>query len=159
MASDPFLRTDPRAHSQPTEAEGSLASLLPTIDALWAWKLLSHSQDFLQGQNYKAWGTSSPPGWAQGMASALHRVSPAGTAGPRPPPTDGETEACRDMIGDEEGGAWTQSALGFLNGSAACWLCGLWKVPGCPCGPHGEVRTPEGQGCGSAQHHPSSCTL
>lgn len=97
-----FLRTDPRAHSQPTEAEGLLASLLPTIGCPWAWKLLSHSQDFLQGQNYKAWD-QQPLGWAQGMASALHRVSPAGTAGPRPPPTDGETEACRDMIGDEEG--------------------------------------------------------
>lgn len=56
MASDPFdpLGLDPRAHSQPTEAEGLLASLLHTVDALWAWKLISHSQDCLQGQNYKA---------------------------------------------------------------------------------------------------------
>lgn len=55
MASDPFdpLGLDPRAHSQPTEAEGLLASLLPTVGALWAWKLVSHSQDCLQGQNYK----------------------------------------------------------------------------------------------------------
>lgn len=76
MARDP-LGLDPRAHSQPTEAEGSLASLLPTIGALWAWKLLSHSQDCLQGQNYKTWGASNHPGWAQGMASALHRVGSA----------------------------------------------------------------------------------
>ena len=56
MASNPFdlLGLDPRAHSQPTEAEGLLASLLPTVGALWAWKLVSHSQDCLQGQNYKA---------------------------------------------------------------------------------------------------------
>lgn len=128
MASDPFLRTDPRAHSQPTEAEGSLASLLPTIDALWAWKLLSHPQDFLQGQNYKAWGTSSPPGWAQGMASALHRVSPAGTAGPRPPPTDGETEACRDMIGDEEGWGLDSVSPRFFKWLSC--LLALWPLEG-----------------------------
>lgn len=49
------------------------------------------------------------------MASALHRVSPAGTAGLRPPPTDGETEACRDVVGDEEGWGLDSASPRFFN--------------------------------------------
>ena len=77
MASDP-LGLDPRAHCQPTEAEGSLASLLHTIGALWAWKLLSHSQDCLQGQNYKTWGDQQLPGVGAGRGFCL--VGPAETS-------------------------------------------------------------------------------
>lgn len=63
MANDPFplgLIPGPlSAHG----AEGRWPSLLPTADALWAWKLLSLIlKDFLQDQTSRAWGTSSPGG-------------------------------------------------------------------------------------------------
>lgn len=119
-ASDP-LGLDPRAHCQPTEAEGSLASLLHTIGALWAWKLLSHSQDCLQGQNYKTWGTSNCPGWAQGVASALSGQL-------RPPPTDGKTEACRDVIGDEEG--WGLDSVSPRCFKRLSCLLAAWPLEG-----------------------------